>query len=482
VNKAMAQRWVLISYLCLALTLLALILVSVSALNAVTLLGENWNGFQSTWNDMQLGVAEGSAVATANQRVATLDALVSSLKGMKAVFSGLLVLAVVFLVWIVWNARKTLTSHHAATSSAVSSEHLAIMRLTDELELLTQGDLTTVASDLDPDTAPVAESVNLLVNEFSSVLRSLEMASDQLNLTLDQAGRSSDDLTDSCAEQSRLIHCCSNFLFSMSASMSGLSADTAECSTVAQTMLEKSESGEIALTAMLDKLSAIQLEVDDTRQVMNRLAENIAAIDQSVVIVQDLAKQTDLLALNTTIRATGSSRSTSMKDASTDLGRLSDEVAQLADVLGQATGEIGSLAKIIAKDAFDTVKSMDLIASQIALGVAQTEDADIALSNLKDSSSLLHSRIQQMTKSSVEQSGNVRRLIENADAINQITDQTVEGFTANDATLADLRQLASDLKHKVDEFQLPEKYLKGSNTRHQRKSAARRAANRAVSV
>jgi len=478
----MAQRWVLISFLCLSLTLFALILVSISALNAVTLLDENWNGFQLTWSDMQLGVAEGSAVASADQRVVRVDTIVSFLNSMKSVFSGLLVLAVVFLVWAVWTTRNTLSPHRLSASSAVSSERLAIKRLTAELELLKQGDLSTVVSDLDPDTAPVAESVNQLVNEFSSVLQSLETASVQLNHTLDQSGRSTDDIAATCAEQSRLIHSCSNFLFSMAASMSGLSADTAECSTVAQTMLENSDSGEIALTATLDKLSAIQFEVDNTSQVMNRLAENIAAIDRSVATVQDVAKRTDLLALNATIRASASSLPSSMTDTSTDLAQLSDEVAQLAEVLGRATGEIGSLTKIIAKDAFDTVKAMDLIASQIALGVARTEDADFALSSLKNSSSVLHSRIRQMTESSVEQSGNVRRLTENADAINQITDQIVERFTANDATLSELRQLASDLKLRVNDFQLPEKYLGKTSTRHQRESAARRAANRAVGV
>jgi len=184
----MAQRWVLISFLCLSLTLFALILVSVSALNAVTLLDENWNGFQLTWSDMQLGVAEGSAVASADQRVVRVDTIVSFLNSMKSVFSGLLVLAVVFLVWAVWTTRNTLSPHRLSASSAVSSERLAIKRLTAELELLKQGDLSTVVSDLDPDTAPVAESVNQLVNEFSSVLQADQQTISRLHV------RSSPDL------------------------------------------------------------------------------------------------------------------------------------------------------------------------------------------------------------------------------------------------------------------------------------------------
>jgi len=264
--------------------------------------------------------------------------------------------------------------------------------------------------------------------------------------------------------------------------MSGLSADSAECSTVSQAMVEKSKSGELAVSATLAKLSLISEEVDSTTRVMHRLAENLAAIDESVRVVQDVAKQTDLLALNATIRASAGSRSSSASDAAADLGRLSDEVAQLAEVLGQATGEIGLLTGIIAKDASDTVLSMEHIGEEITSGVAQTEHADVALSDIRQSADLLYTRIQQMTERSVEQSGIVKQLTENMDAINQVTDQTVNGLTANVTTLAGLQRLASDLQQSTSEYQLPDRRSLSSGNKSQRTSIARRAADRAVNV
>jgi len=431
---------------------------------------------------MQQGVALGSEVAFADQRVRRLEPLMTLAQDSRLALLIALGLSVLSFLWAVLATRKALSKTSAAPGASVSPERLAIMRLSDEIEPLTHGDLRANASDLDPDTGPIATSVNHVINEFRSVLTTLGTSSEELNRILDQSGRSTDEVAEACAEQSRLIHRSSNYLFSMSATMSGLSADSAECSAVAQTMVAKSKSGEHAVGAMLAKLSLISEEVSNTTQVMHRLAENLEAINESVRVVQDVAKQTDLLALNATIRASAGSRSSSATDAAADLGRLSDEVAQLAEVLGQATGEIGLLTGIIAKDASDTVLSMEHIGEEITAGVTQTEQADIALSDIRQSADLLYTRIQQMTERSVEQAGIVKQLTENMDAINQVTDQTVNGLTANVTTLAGLQRLASDLQHETSEYQLPNRRSRNPDQKSQRSSIARRAADRAVNV
>lgn len=263
--------------------------------------------------------------------------------------------------------------------------------------------------------------------------------------------------------------------------MSGLSADAAESSYAAKTAVEKAEAGGVALSASLHRLSAIRDEADSTTRVMHRLAENVSVIDECVTVIQDVAKQTDLLALNTTIRASAGSRAATVNDAAADLGRLSDEVAQLAEVLGQATRDISALTRTITEDASGTVQSMEHIASELSSGVEQTQQASDALDIIHSSSQSLHESVVQMTERCVEQTGIARKITESMDEINQISDQTIEGLALNAVSLDELQKLSVELRNSIVDYQLPESHRR-SNTKNSTMSVARRAANRAVNA
>jgi len=465
--------------ICLALVLLALSVSIVSLFNTASVANEHALEFQPTWQSLQNGPIEGSDIVSANGLLSgVLDPAPQLLKA--SLWSlGLAVLSIIVFSWLVFVVRKTLIEDNSAQSHQVIDEHGAMKQLKDEISPLVNGDLRATATVSDNASGSIAEVFNHAVGDLRWLVSLLGSSAVQLSDSVDRSRHTGQKLSVACAEQSRQIHRSSNYLFSMSATMSGLSADAAESTLAAQTAVDKAEVGGLALSASLKTLSAIRDEADNTTRLMHRLADNVEAIDERVTRVQEVAKQTDLLALNTTIRASAGSRDASANDAAADLGRLSDEVAQLAEVLGRATRDIGSLTRIIGEDASETVQSMEHIVAELITGVDQTQHANDALVVIQDNSKELHERVLAITERCVEQSGIVRQLTENMDQLNQITDQASEGAAHNSSSLDELQELSVELRQRMSEFHLPSTTL---NQEMDSPSAARKAANRAVNA
>lgn len=479
--KRSNQRRLGAPLICLALSLLALIVSIVSLFNTASIANRYAVEFQTTWQALQNGPVEGSEIVAANRLMSSVLSPTQQLQDGAMLSLGLCGLCFVLFCWLIYAVRRTQLEQTSAQVDQEFSEHAAVIKLSDEISPLASGDLRTIATVSESATGSLAEAFNHAISELRWLVSLLGSSAEHLSDSVNRSRHTAEKVSVACAEQSRQIHRSSNHLFSMSATMSGLSADASESTLAAQTAVNKAEAAGLALGASLKTLSAIRDEADNTTRLMHRLADNVEAIDERVVRVQEVAKQTDLLALNTTIRASAGSRHASANDAAADLGRLSDEVAQLAEVLGQTTRDIGSLTRIISQDASETVKSMEHIAAELVSGVQQTQHANDALFVIQGNSRALHERVLVMTERCLEQSGTVRQLTENMDQLNQITDQASEGVALSSSSLDELQELSTELRQRMAEFQLPNTEPASSH-KADLPSAARRAADRAVNA
>ncbi|MFK8075013.1 MAG: methyl-accepting chemotaxis protein [Granulosicoccus sp.] len=435
----------------------------------------------TAWQTLQSDSLSGSDAASATNVLSANIIEVPILQSANLWAAALAALSFLLLGWMAIAARKLFTQKTELQLGIHRSEDSALSRLDSETSPLLNGDLRSSATENSASTGAVAKTFNHAVGELRWLVGTLNSSAVQLAESLAKSRESADKVSSACSEQSRRIHLSSNDLFSMSATMSGLSADAAESSYAAKTAVEKAEAGGVALSASLHRLSAIRDEADSTTRVMHRLAENVSAIDECVTVIQDVAKQTDLLALNTTIRASAGSRAATVNDAAADLGRLSDEVAQLAEVLGQATRDISAITRTITQDASGTVQSMEHIASELASGVEQTQQASDALDVIQVSSHTLHESVVQMTERCVEQTGFARKITQSMDEINQISDQTIDGLALNAVSLDELQKLTVEMQNALVGYQMPEVHRR-TGSKNSTLSVARRAADRAVNA
>lgn len=468
-----------VPFLLLILALFALLVSLFGLQRTAGIANERLIELQLAWEEVQDGTAEGSELIATNRMMERVRVPVPVVQNSARWSLGLALLSLGLLGWLVVAARRAHRSRMEFDDGQERIEQASILKLLDEMAPLASGDLRVRATVTDAMTGALADAFNYAVSELRWLVGTMGQSTQQVDESVQRSRDTADAVAKACSEQTRQIHRSSNHLLSMSGTMAELSADAADSSAAAQAAVGKAEKGVEALDSSLSRLSTIRDEADSTIKLMYRLAENVDAIDEHVLAIQQVAKQTDLLALNTTIKASAGSRSMSGPDAAADLGRLSDEVAQLAEILGQATRDIGSLTRTISQDAGDTVQSMEHTTAELAAGVEQTQQASVALHAIRSDSQAVCQRVAAMATKTVEHSSIVHQLSETMDVISRITQQTSEGVNANAESLDELQELASELRQNLSDFRLPTK-PSPEKKKAKMPSDARRAADRAV--
>lgn len=355
----------------------------------------------------------------------------------------------------------------------------AILRLLDEMAPLADGDLRVRATVDESMTGALADAFNQAVGELARLARSATSSAHEVHEAVDAARRSARSLSAGAAIQAREILRSSNYLNAMSGAMSTLSANAAESASVAGRARVEVAAGREGVAATTVELARIRDEAAMTRRLMHRLEENARAIDREVERTVGLARRTDLLALNTTLRANGERalqvvgtaasgggrpvRSVDFRggtgragpvghDAAGDWARLSDEVSELAAALGESSREIADMTAVIRDDAIETLRSMSAMDAAFEQGVASADAAVGALGAIESTVTELDALIGDTAARAMRQSGVVRRLSGNMGVIHRLSRDGAVSIEAAARSLDDLQHLADDLERSVAGF------------------------------
>jgi len=461
--------------------------------------------------DQGAGAAEGADAetnATANVGpIVTLDGAIAralgaaglTLSRLALVCLALAALATALAWWLALDSTRRREHRARLDDGRTRREQAAILSLLDEIAPLASGDLRVRATVSEAMTGALADAFNHAVGELRWLVGTIDGSAVRVGQAVTESRESARRLVGACAVQAREIHRSSNYLASMSETMAQLSSHATESARIATVSVGEAEAGGQAIQESVQRLSRIRDEAELATRLMQRLAENANAIDERVETIRDVARRTDLLALNTTIRAAASAasafedadmtaddtfmdgtQSSRGRSASGDLSRLSDEVTRLADLLGGAARDIASLSRTIRQDADDTVRAMDETNRELASGLAQAEQASGSLESIESVSRELQELVREMAEKTLRQSGVVRQLSTNMGVINGITSDTSDEVQATAGALDALNELALELRDGVADFRLPPPARAADGVDGTTEVAANRAVTRAA--
>lgn len=477
------ERKMSVPLVLLILCLLALLVSLMGLARTSALASERMAELQVAWEAVQDGTVEGSELVATDRLMARLRMPVPAMRNAAYWSLGLGLLSVLLFGWLL-STRRSTYADGLDDLDAARHEQAAVQRLMDEIAPLASGDLRVRATVTDSMTGVLADAFNYAISELRWLVGTMGHTAEKIDEAILRSRSSASSVTEACAEQSAETLRSSNHLSILGGAMADISTDAAQTSATAQSTVEHAVAGSAALDLSLARLFAIRNEADDTTRLMQRLEANVALINDRVGVIREVARRTDLLALNTTIRASAGASAASPADAAADLGRLSDEVAQLAEVLGQSTRDIDTLTNTIAQDASDTVKSMEFTNGDLAASVSLTEEASRSLQAIREEADRLRQRAAKLASGTTEQTVRLRSLTENMDLINRITRQTDHVVNVNVDSLSELEQLASELRQSLSDFRQPPRPPAeaddGSDQSATRAIQARQAADRAT--
>ncbi len=365
----------------------------------------------------------------------------------------LLASALATVAWLFYQASQqpSLEQPMLRTVDSRANQN-AILQLLDEMEPLADGDLRVQATVSEAMTGALADAFNYAVTELRWLVGAIKGSAAQVNESVGKTRDSANSLAQASGVQAREIHRSSNYLNVMSDTMAQLSAHAAESSRIAVDSVEQAQQGTLAIDASVKGLVNIREQAHMTSRLMERLVESSDAIKKHANDIQRVAKNTDLLALNTTIRAAAATGG----GETSELSRLSAEVTQLASTLRIATRDIAHLAGIIHQDAALTLSSVKKTNSELDAGHQKAILASQSLKAIEAVSHDLQNQINDIASKTLRQAGVVRQLSANMGVINGITRDSAVGLQDAASDLEDLQLMANALLTSVAGFSLPD--------------------------
>ncbi|MFQ6575378.1 methyl-accepting chemotaxis protein [Pseudomonas sp. UM16] len=360
---------------------------------------------------------------------------------------GLLALASIILIGLVM-VRET---HRQLRETAQMNERnqQAIMRLLDEIEDLADGDLTVMVSVTEDFTGAIADSINYSIDQLRDLVATINLSAEEVASAVQDTQNTAHQLAKASEHQAEQITEASLAVGDMAESIDRVSTHAYESAKVAERSVAIANKGNEVVHNTIHGMDNIREQIQDTAKRIKRLGESSQEIGDIVNLIDDIADQTNILALNAAIQASLAG------EAGRGFAVVADEVQRLAERSSSATRQIEALVRTIQTDTNEAVISMEQTTAEVVRGARLAQDAGVALEEIEGVSQTLAELIHSISDAAQLQTSSAGQISHTMAVIQQITAQTSAGSSATAESIGDLARMASEMRRSVSGFTLP---------------------------
>ena len=329
------------------------------------------------------------------------------------------------------------------------SQNMAVLQLLDEIEPLQDGDLTVEASVDEAFTGTIADAINSSIETLRRLVSTINETSTQLSGTAQKTAQTTNALAAASEQQAKDIGSATQSITMMAQSMESVSAEAKRSAEVAKNSVDLARRGGEAVRVTIQGMEDIRQQIQETSKRIKRLGESSQEIGEIVGLIDDIADQTNILALNAAIQAS------SAGEAGRGFAVVADEVQRLAERSARATKQIETIVATIQNDTNDAVISMEETTTQVVSGAQRAEGAGAALDEIENVSSELAQLIDNISRTTSKHAEGTVGISRSMTLIEDVTRRTSAGTGETAASIGELAGVAENLKEQVSGFRLP---------------------------
>lgn len=359
---------------------------------------------------------------------------------------------ILMLAIVTWLVRSFLVAErNRALVAGLQNQRnqQAIMRLLDEMESLADGDLTVRATVTDDMTGAIADSVNFAVEQLRGLVTGINMTAMTVAESAHDTMNTTSNLAEASGRQAEQVRAVTETINEMAAAFDIMADRSRESSEVAERSVAIANNGAQMVQQTIRGMDTIRDQIQKTSKRIKRLGESSQEIGDIVELINGIAEQTNILALNAAIQ------SASAGGAGRGFAVVADEVQRLAERATNATRRIEMLVQNIQTDTAEAVVSMESTTSEVVNGAKKAEDAGEALGRIESVSINLKTLIAEISEQAQTQSKMATKVAGEMNAIRDISIQTSEGTNQTARAMGTLADLVHQLSESVADFKLP---------------------------
>jgi methyl-accepting chemotaxis protein len=308
-----------------------------------------------------------------------------------------------------------------ASSLIMNSIESPINRISFLMSRLAEGDLS-----IDPGAASndefqrVKDSLVRLLKEWRTVVMDMKSAAGDISAAAQELSASADQMSGGSDDQARRSSQVATASEEMSQTILDIAKNANGITQSASSTVTVANDGDQIVTKSLEKVTDIAHIVDDSATFVKSLGERSKQIGGIVNVINDIADQTNLLALNAAIEAARAG------EQGRGFAVVADEVKKLAERTATSTSEIGQMIGAIQDEVSKAVQSMENATSNVGLGVDLVTQAGSVLQAIVRSANDLQLMVQQIASATDEMSATSGEISKDMEQMASVSKETYE--------------------------------------------------------
>ncbi len=324
-----------------------------------------------------------------------------------------------------------------------------LKRLSADAELVAAGYLgVDVQVDSDDEIGQLAKSFEKMVNNLREMIGTLAVSSSQVAESSVEMQANAVQMADGAEKVAIQAITVATASEEMSATSGDIAQNCQMAAEGAERANQAAEHGSQVVAKSISVMHRIAERVQSSAKTVEALGHRSDEIGAIVGTIEDIADQTNLLALNAAIEAARAG------EQGRGFAVVADEVRALAERTTKATREIGQMIKAIQQDTKTAVTAMEEGVSEVEQGTEEATRSGEALRNIQDEINALHMQVQQIATAAEEQTATTSEISINIHSITEETQNTVEGARKTSNAAQHLSRLSVELGNLIGQFKL----------------------------
>ncbi len=320
-------------------------------------------------------------------------------------------------------------------------------RLTDQLQEMMDRVATQIGgtannlADAAKQLATTADETGKAVQGIATTSQEVAQGADEqlkrsqeVTSGVSQLSRAIEQVAQGSQEQAGAVEQAQNIVTQVSGASSQVSTSAQEAAVGSEQAREAAVSGQQMVAKTIEGMGRIKTAVDAASTTISGLGEQSAEIGKIVTVIDDIAAQTNLLALNAAIEAARAG------EQGRGFAVVADEVRKLAERVTNATKEIGVLIDAVQKGVDESVKATEQGSKEVEEGTKLAEEAGEALTAILDSVGSVADQITQISAASEQVSASSDEMVKTIEGVSTVVEQNsaaTEQMAANSAEVTD---------------------------------------------
>jgi methyl-accepting chemotaxis protein len=280
-----------------------------------------------------------------------------------------------------------------------------------------------------------------MIQAIAGTAEHVASASEEISASANQQSQSAETQKDQATQVATAMQ-------EMSSTVLQVSENSNKAAEASRKAAETARHGGTIVQDTLGKMRVIAESVGGTARKMEELGKSSDQIGRIIAVIDDIADQTNLLALNAAIEAARAG------EQGRGFAVVADEVRKLAERTTTATKEIAQMIKNIQDETRAAVTAMEAGSRQVEAGVKSTAEAGESLKEIIQMAEEVGEMITHIATAATEQSAASEEVNQNMDQIAKLVKESAVGAQQSAKACQDLSGLALDLQKMVGNFDL----------------------------